>query len=81
MGQNITLEELVQYMYKETDSKRSAAVEKDLEQDWALREKYAVMQESVKRLNAMPLKSPRKQTIDAILHYAALKNSTVTQNR
>ena len=81
MGQNITLEELVQYMYKETDSKRSAAVEKEMEQDWALREKYAVMQESVKRLNAMPLKSPRKQTIDDILHYAALKNSTVTQNR
>ena len=81
MGQNVTLEVLAQYLYNETDSMKREEVEKALQQDWALREKFAVMQEAAKRIDKMPLFSPRRQTIDAILQYAASKNKTVTQHR
>lgn len=47
-----------------------ADLEKELQSNWALREKLQVLKESEKRLEKLRLQSPRRQTIDAILEYA-----------
>jgi hypothetical protein len=67
---NSTLEDLILYMYNETSPSKKAQIEKELQEDWALREKYNVLKESFERLNNTELKSPRPQSIDAILKYA-----------
>ncbi len=67
---NSTLEDLVLYMYKELTAAKKAEVECELEQNWALREKYNVLLESFNRISNMRLQSPRKQTVNAIMQYA-----------
>lgn len=67
---NSTIEELVLYMYNESNHNRKREIEKELEQNWFLREKYNVIKESAERLGQMKLQSPRQQTIDTIMQYA-----------
>ena len=67
---NSTIEELVLYMYNETNHNRKKEIEKELEENWFLREKYKVIKESAERLSGMKLQSPRKQTIESIMKYA-----------
>jgi hypothetical protein len=67
---NSTLEDLILYMYNETSPSQKTQIEKDLREDWVLREKYNVLKESFERLNNTKLKSPRQKSIDAILKYA-----------
>jgi hypothetical protein len=43
---NSTLEDLMRYMYDETNSSQKAQIEKELQEDWVLREKYNVLKES-----------------------------------
>jgi len=57
-------------MYNEISPSKKAQIEKELQEDWALREKYNVLKESFEKLNTAELKSPRPQSIDAILKYA-----------
>ena len=64
-----TQEELVQYLYNETSPERSAAIETALQQDWMLREKFEVLQNSAQALDT-PLESPRIQTVMNIMNYA-----------
>jgi len=71
---NSTIEELVLYMYNETNHNRKKEIEKELEESWFLREKYKVITESAERLSGMKLQSPRKQTIDTIMQYATNKS-------
>jgi len=71
---NSTIEELVLYMYNETNHNRKKEIEKELEENWFLREKYKVIKESAERLSGMKLQSPRKQTIDTIMQYATNKS-------
>jgi hypothetical protein len=71
---NSTIEELVLYMYNETNHNRKREIEKQLEENWFLREKYKVIKESAERLSGMKLQSPRKQTIDTIMQYATNKS-------
>jgi hypothetical protein len=66
-----TLEELVLYMYNESDNHRQREIEQELQENWVLKEKYNVIKESAERLNRMKLQTPRKQTIDAIMDYAS----------
>ena len=66
---NFTTEDLIQYLYKETSKEQTLAIEKALETDWLLQEKLDVLKDSAKRLDKM-IKSPRQQSIDAILNYA-----------
>lgn len=68
---NSTIEELVLYMYNESNHNRNREIEKELEENWFLREKYKVIKESAERLSTMKLQSPRKQTIDSIMKYAS----------
>lgn len=57
-------------MYNEMSEQNKADLEKELQSNWALREKLQVLKESEKRLEKLRLQSPRRQTIDAILEYA-----------
>jgi len=67
---NSTLEDLVLYMHKELTAAKKAEVESELEQNWALREKYNVLLESFNRISNLKLQSPRIQTVNAIMQYA-----------
>ena len=71
---NSTIEELVLYMYNETNHNRKMEIEKELEESWFLREKYRVIKESAERLSGLKLQSPRKETIDTIMQYATNKS-------
>ena len=66
---SFTPEDLLQYLYKETSTEKTAAIKAALESDWSLREKFEVISTGSKRLEAITL-SPRKKTIDNILAYA-----------
>lgn len=67
-------EDLLLYLYKETDADMTAAIEDELQKDWALREKLSVLKTSMERLNSIT-ESPRTQVILNVLKYA---NSTET---
>ena len=67
---NFTTEDLLQYMYKETSTEKTAAIGVALLSDWSLREKLEILKGSQSELNSVQLISPRKQTLDNILSYA-----------
>ena len=64
-----TPEELIQYLYKETSPARTAQIEETLLNDWSLREKLEVLQNSIQMLER-PLESPRTEAIINVLNYA-----------
>jgi hypothetical protein len=70
MKSNFNPEDLLRYLYKETDALQTAAIEKALQEDWTLMEKFKVLKAAQKGLNEMKA-SPRTETILNILHYAA----------
>jgi hypothetical protein len=65
-----TLEDLLLYMYNESNPSQNTRIEKELKDNWTVREKYNVLKESFERLSQMTLQSPRQQTIESILRYA-----------
>ncbi len=77
---NFTTEDLLLYMYNEMSKLQKAALEKELKTNWALREKLRVLSESEQRLQKLSLHSPRKQTVEAIMEYAA-NSSEVSSSR
>ena len=76
---NSTIEELVLYMYNESNHNRKREIEKELEENWFLREKYKVIKESAERLSGMKLQSPRKETIQSIMMYANNKSKIASK--
>lgn len=66
---SFTLEDLVQYLYKETSPEKTAAIKAALETDWSLREQYDILSAGFNQLDAVQF-SPRQSTIDSILSYA-----------
>ena len=76
---NSTIEELVLYMYNESNHNRKKEIDKELEESWFLREKYKVIKESAERLSRMKLQSPRKETIESIMKYAASKSNITSR--
>ena len=66
---SFTSEDLVQYIYNETSTQKSAAIKVALETDWNLREKYDEIMSAHKCLEKVTL-SPRKKAVDKILAYA-----------
>lgn len=64
-----TTEELIQYLYKETSPARTAQIEETLQNDWSLREKLEILQNSMQLLDT-PLESPRTEVIINVLNYA-----------
>jgi hypothetical protein len=66
---NFTPEDLLLYLYKETSSKQTDAIEAALEKDWTLREKLEVLKASMQRLDKISL-SPRTESVLNVLNYA-----------
>ena len=70
---NFTPEDLLLYQAGELTVLESSAIAEELTVNWSLREKFNVLKEALGRLNTMQLHSPRKQTVQSILHYAMRK--------
>ena len=66
---SFTPEDLIQYIYNETSTQKSAAIKVALDTDWNLREKYDEIMSAHKSLENLTL-SPRKKAVDNILAYA-----------
>ena len=66
---NFTPDDLLLYLYNETTPEQAAAIKAALENDWALREKYKVLQESVASLNK-PLLRPSSRSVANIMAHA-----------
>lgn len=64
-----TPEDLLEYLYKETDPERTAAIESALKNDWTLREKLSVLQGARERLDRL-VEPPRTEIILRILRQA-----------
>ena len=73
---NLTPEDLLLYLYKETSEEQTTAIENALKQDWTLREKLAVLKTSLERLDGIK-KSPSTRAILNVLNYARKKNEVV----
>ena len=66
---SFTQEDLIQYMYAETSTEKTAAIKLALNTDWKLREAYEVLTSAQKGLEKVSL-SPRKKAFDFIINYA-----------
>lgn len=66
---NFTPEDLLQYLYKETSTDKTAQIKAALETDWNLREQLEVITAAHGRLEPLKL-SPSQKTIENILAYA-----------
>lgn len=71
---NFTPEDLLLYLYKETTPRQTAAIEKALAKDWTLREKFAVLKNSIQRLDKIK-QSPRTEVVLNVLNYAREKSA------
>jgi len=69
---NFTPEDLLLYLYNETTSRQTAAIEKALKKDWTLREKLTVLKASMQRLDKIK-QTPRTEVVLSVLNYAREK--------
>ena len=67
-----TPEDLVRYLYKETSESENLAIKTALEQDWALNEKFKILESSLKILDKAT-ESPRVEVLFRIMDYAQKK--------
>jgi hypothetical protein len=74
---NFTPEDLLLYEAGELSEEQSATLAEELKINWALREKFMVLTEAIKRINSIKLDSPRRQTVQSIMRYAMRKPATV----
>jgi hypothetical protein len=70
---NFTPEDLLLYLAGELDEAQNKTIEEELKTNWVLREKFNVLKEAGKRVDAMKLQSPSKQTLQNIMCYAMHK--------
>jgi len=75
---NLTPEDLLLYIFKETSDEQTMAIENALKQDWTLREKLAVLKTSLERLDGIK-KSPRTRIVLNVLNYARKKANEVVK--
>jgi len=66
---NYTPEELLLFLYKESSAELTISIENELKTNWALREKLAVMNTAMERLNNLTV-SPRTEVVLNILRHA-----------
>ena len=71
---NFTPEDLLLYLYKETSLQQTAEIEEALTQDWALREKLAVLKASMQRLDKLVV-APRTEVVLNVLNNAREKSA------
>jgi hypothetical protein len=65
-----TTEDLLQFLYDEMSAEQMKEMQTALQTDWALKQKYQVLQEAHDKLNRVKLSSPRNKTIAALVQYA-----------
>lgn len=75
---NFTPEDLLLYLYKETSSEQTAAIEAALKKDWTLREKLTVLKTSMQRLDKIT-EMPRTEVVLNVLNYARQNTSEEVQ--
>ena len=68
-----TPEDLILYLYGETEVTLTARIKEALESDWALREKLSVLKTSRDRLHASEPLSPSPATLERLMAYAREK--------
>ena len=66
-------EDLVEYLYKETSERKTAAIKAALEIDWDLQESYKQLQAAQENLEKVVL-SPREEAVNKILQHVSRKN-------
>ena len=66
---NFTPEDLLLYLYIESSSDQTTAIETALEKDWTLREKLEVLKASKDRLDKIT-ETPRTEVVLNVLNYA-----------
>ena len=64
-----TPEDLIQYMYKDTSSEKTRAIDDALQNDWTLREKLEALKTSYSCLEKIA-ESPRTEAVLHVLNYA-----------
>lgn len=74
---DFTPEDLILYLYGETDEMTTARIKAALDSSWALREKLLVLETSIDRLDRAPTQSPSPASLDAIMAYAQDKSKVV----
>jgi regulator of replication initiation timing len=77
--QQITQDDLIQYLYNEAPPALKQAVEKELEQNWSLQEELQNLQHVIQGIESIPAATPRQQTIDAIMNYARATDAVTHQ--
>jgi len=66
---SFTSEDLLQYLYGETSTAKTAAIKAALQNDWSLKEKFDLLTASKNELDQVSF-TPSAQSIDNILKYA-----------
>jgi len=74
------MEDLLQFIYKETSPQKTSEIIAALASDWSLREKMNILSAAHTELNAVKLISPRKQTLENIFSYAEKSISELSEN-
>lgn len=64
-----TPEDLIRYLYKETSASENIAIKAALDQDWALKEKFSILESSLDILGKAT-ESPRTEVVLRIMDYA-----------
>ena len=64
-----TPEDLLRYLYKESSTELTVAIEAALKEDWMLREKLQVLDLSVDSLDKIVV-APRAEVVERVLNYA-----------
>lgn len=64
-----TPEDLLRYLYKETSLSENVAIKAALDQDWALKEKFKILESSLNILDGA-IESPRMEVVLSVLDYA-----------
>lgn len=77
---NFTMEDLLQFIYKETSQQKTAEITAALASDWSLREKMNILSAAHTELNTVKLMTPRKQTLENIFNYAEKSISELSEN-
>ena len=68
--QDLTTEDLILYLYRESDPALTSRIDKALEEQWAVREKLNVLKASIQHLNNSTPLTPSRATLDAIMAHA-----------
>jgi hypothetical protein len=77
---NFTMEDLLQFLYKETSPEKTAAITNALNLDWSLREKMNILTAAHSELNTIEMLSPRNEALENIFNYAEKSVEVLSEN-